>query len=809
MDNIHSGSKKDIVRSHANTANDTSSSDATVSIAPPALQFKTKETTPEKDTNSDKGIDNTPFQFALADPGTPPVKRNSTSPPFQLKAEGEGKSETSSDSLANQPFQLSVDGEGSPSESPNLGSGETPPNNTGLPTQLKSGIENLSGFSLDDVQVHRNSDKPAQLQAHAYAQGTDIHLGPGQEKHLPHEAWHVVQQKQGRVQPTTQLKAFNINDDAGLEKEADVMGAKAMQMKVFQPENDLATSSGSSAVQLQSSEHGGSCGCSSCSGGKIQMKTSNTSFQLSSHDSGCECSSCSGGKIQMKRKGVVQKVQSEDQSYQEFYKTMLSTANNTLKDHRPSTTLGRFDAKLDVKKGALFITVKAFLDFGNGTNGAFPFISGKDWTKDQKDAWTQQFKTQTESAWSDKFNFTPKKEGFEKMTIRPIVKFVPVQRIDDAHFHHQVWQNSAGGTAIGRQQDDAADPSPVNVGNFKASDSQKGQTATGCKGIVQHESIRLKYLLEAYDVNPIKFDSKTNEIDDSSKAKIDAFVARLIATNKEGTVPVSLIAKWKDNKREKLKRSDAGSQRAANVKGYLESKLPNGQKVNPSSFNDDVSAAKEDYENTNHRGAKADKKEKYKEMKSASNHRQVSLAPDINHSEPVDEYSTLAHEFGHMLGNPDEYASYMNPVVLNDKINELVASGNEEDKLRAEDMMKKRSGAEKGGLNFEPQAAMHDLAQATGQDTPMFGSKNENIMSVGAKVLPVHYLTILEALSTITANTIKVGDWAINETASDAPEIESIDQDIGDALKYHPMLENANIADNQEEPSDFTDDDWE
>ncbi|MBK6265244.1 GNAT family N-acetyltransferase [Marivirga sp. S37H4] len=103
-------------------------------------------------------------------------------------------------------------------------------NNTGLPDNLKSGIENLSGYSMDDVKVHRNSDKPAQLQAHAYAQGTDIHLSPGQEKHLPHEAWHVVQQKQGRVKPTMQLKGkVNVNDDAGLEKEADVMGAKALQ----------------------------------------------------------------------------------------------------------------------------------------------------------------------------------------------------------------------------------------------------------------------------------------------------------------------------------------------------------------------------------------------------------------------------------------------------------------------------------------------------------------------------------------------------------------------------------------------------
>ena len=109
-------------------------------------------------------------------------------------------------------------------------------NNTGLPDQLKSGIENLSGYSMDDVQVHYNSSKPAQLQAHAYAQGTDIHLGPGQAKHLPHEAWHVVQQKQGRVKPTRQLKSkVNINDDAGLEKEADVMGASALSNTVQNP----------------------------------------------------------------------------------------------------------------------------------------------------------------------------------------------------------------------------------------------------------------------------------------------------------------------------------------------------------------------------------------------------------------------------------------------------------------------------------------------------------------------------------------------------------------------------------------------
>lgn len=89
------------------------------------------------------------------------------------------------------------------------------------------------------MQVHYNSDKPAGLQAHAYAQGTDIHLAPGQEKHLPHEAWHVVQQKQGRVKPTMQLQEnVKVNDDKGLEKEADVMGQKALQLVVNRKETD-------------------------------------------------------------------------------------------------------------------------------------------------------------------------------------------------------------------------------------------------------------------------------------------------------------------------------------------------------------------------------------------------------------------------------------------------------------------------------------------------------------------------------------------------------------------------------------------
>jgi len=96
---------------------------------------------------------------------------------------------------------------------------------------LQSGIEQLSGISMHDVSVHYNSPHVRPIGAEAYASGNDIHLAPGQERHLPHEAWHVVQQKQGRVRPSpSNLHGVPIYENPALEIEADQMGAKAVNV---------------------------------------------------------------------------------------------------------------------------------------------------------------------------------------------------------------------------------------------------------------------------------------------------------------------------------------------------------------------------------------------------------------------------------------------------------------------------------------------------------------------------------------------------------------------------------------------------
>ncbi len=107
-------------------------------------------------------------------------------------------------------------------------------NRTGLPDHVKGRMESSFNTDFSDVKVHANSGKAPEVGALAYTQGSDIHFAPGQfspesasgRQLLGHELAHVVQQRQGRVQPTTEVNGMPVNDSTSLEREADIQGRK-------------------------------------------------------------------------------------------------------------------------------------------------------------------------------------------------------------------------------------------------------------------------------------------------------------------------------------------------------------------------------------------------------------------------------------------------------------------------------------------------------------------------------------------------------------------------------------------------------
>jgi hypothetical protein len=103
-----------------------------------------------------------------------------------------------------------------------------------LPEAVQAKMEQSFGADFSDVRVHEGQQATA-VGARAYTQASDIHFAPGAyqpgtqqgQELLGHELTHVVQQRQGRVQASTQYKGVAINDDPSLESEADQMGARA------------------------------------------------------------------------------------------------------------------------------------------------------------------------------------------------------------------------------------------------------------------------------------------------------------------------------------------------------------------------------------------------------------------------------------------------------------------------------------------------------------------------------------------------------------------------------------------------------
>lgn len=127
------------------------------------------------------------------------------------------------------------------------------PNHTGVPDKLKNHLEAHGGYDLSDLRVHRNSSFPTRVHAHAYTQGNNIFLAAGQEHLLAHEAWHAVQQKQGRVNPASPLNA--INAEPHLEHEANSIMATPVAPEMMRSAL-MQRSTPASAIQLAPNQEG-------------------------------------------------------------------------------------------------------------------------------------------------------------------------------------------------------------------------------------------------------------------------------------------------------------------------------------------------------------------------------------------------------------------------------------------------------------------------------------------------------------------------------------------------------------------------
>lgn len=159
--------------------------------------------------------------------------------PLRLEASSEthglkGGEEEPPELVTEEPAQMKS---GLPADPP---SDEGGGGGDGLPSDVQGQMESALGADFSGVKVHTDSSKAGELGALAFTQGEEVHFAPGQfdpgttegQSIIGHELAHVVQQREGRVTATGSEAGMKVNTDAGLEAEADALGAQAAQMKV-------------------------------------------------------------------------------------------------------------------------------------------------------------------------------------------------------------------------------------------------------------------------------------------------------------------------------------------------------------------------------------------------------------------------------------------------------------------------------------------------------------------------------------------------------------------------------------------------
>ncbi|MDR2572435.1 MAG: hypothetical protein LBD23_19365 [Oscillospiraceae bacterium] len=59
---------------------------------------------------------------------------------------------------------------------------------------LKTDIDKTSDLAIDDVKPRYSFEKPIQLNEIAHTRANQVHIAPGQERHIEHDLSHVVEQ---------------------------------------------------------------------------------------------------------------------------------------------------------------------------------------------------------------------------------------------------------------------------------------------------------------------------------------------------------------------------------------------------------------------------------------------------------------------------------------------------------------------------------------------------------------------------------------------------------------------------------------
>ncbi|WP_291994983.1 DUF4157 domain-containing protein [Candidatus Accumulibacter sp. ACC003] len=384
-----------------------------------------------------------------------------------------------------------------------------------------------------------------------------------------------------------------------------------------------------------------------------------------------------------------------------------------LERYIPSTTFGMFDADYFPLLGLMPVTVKMKFNFVSADNapGMLEWISrrmaGEDlsrffWSDTEKADFKRDYIGRVAARWSAQHTMTSTKSCWN---FRAIPLVMPVEVGDDASAHYVSTVHKSPGPGIdyksATNDPDVAHPERPATADLYQSDVRE-ETNFNSGSVATTERQRLESVLAAAAASPVLFGNDSDVISPAARPALTAFADAAKQKNPSDPLVPLKVDGFASRDGDSTHNVDLAERRALAVRSFLAG-LGVTQPIGvlghgPVGAAGDVANRRAD----------------------------ITVDHAFETTYTANRYSVGEHEFGHMLGLPDEYQNNTT-----------------------------------GTLGAQ-QTLYSGLVTAAGVAGPaVWGVDTASQMSNGIDVLPRHYVTLWEALGRMTAPDIAPSEWSI------------------------------------------------
>ncbi|MEO8859735.1 MAG: hypothetical protein ABI343_22325 [Burkholderiaceae bacterium] len=433
----------------------------------------------------------------------------------------------------------------------------------------------------------------------------------------------------------------------------------------------------------------------------------------------------------------------------------LDAARNgkfSVTDWEANTGIGRFDASYDPQAAQLNVTIKVFLEFRD---------FDQRWRDDEKLAWEPRAYRIVEEFWSKRYLFECKRPGWEKYKAAVNLKCVTTSKAN-AHLHLAVDKRPPNQGTMGGGVGWSVTPPLCLIDNLAIEPKDQRKLREAIFNLRVHQ---MEEGLKDRGLVAIPFAKNSADLTSQQKMKLLDYARHIHKIATKDVTGIELYVYGGTGGTDGTFQRGLGKRRAKTVADVLDCVMRDDTAITATD-----SASKRP-------GLKQQILSSLSQVAgnpvTSTSYQGVVIVPHVRAN--VDRaaemnYVVLCHEFGHMLGLPDEYMGRLHPLLtaranadnlISKTLQLAMKSG---DPTQWDDTTQRKADMQ-GGMSDLLRQNPKVLAPTFMDQNQMLGSvqvASPSIMYAGMEVMPAHYLTLWSCLCEMTWGFIDPRHWKMS-----------------------------------------------